>query len=165
MVVAARRQGERKALEGLVGHLRDENHAAHITAWSEDDPADPLSVDARIVIDGRDICGSRLERALLFGGVFAPGNEALQTPFAGLLRTTAYVFALLERGMNLGGCERPRDPRAISARWARPSNQHRRGSTVASPINLLTNDDSELTGTRLQRPMLTDWSSPLAISS
>ena len=40
----------------------------------------------------------------------------------------------------------------------------RRGSTVASPINLLTNNDSELTGTRLQRPMLTDWSSPLAIS-
>jgi hypothetical protein len=29
----------------------------------------------------------------------------------------------------------------------------------------LTNNDSELTGTRLQRPMLTDWSSPLAISS
>jgi hypothetical protein len=37
--------------------------------------------------------------------------------------------------------------------------------TTASPINLLTNNDSELTGTRLQRPMLTDWSSPLAISS
>jgi hypothetical protein len=37
--------------------------------------------------------------------------------------------------------------------------------TTASLINLLTNDDSELTGTRLQRPMLTDWSSPLAISS
>jgi len=115
MVVAARRQGERKALEGLVGHLRDENHAAHITAWSEDDPADPLSVDARIVIDGRDICGSRLERALLFGGVFAPGNEALQTPFAGLLRTTAYVFALLVHVMNLGGRERPRDaPRRLT---------------------------------------------------
>ena len=37
--------------------------------------------------------------------------------------------------------------------------------TTASPINLLTNNDSELTGTRLQRPMLTYWSSPLAISS
>jgi len=47
------------------------------------------------------------------------------------------------------------------------SNHRPRRSTVttASPINLLTNDDSELTGTRLQRPMLTDWSSPLAISS
>jgi hypothetical protein len=45
------------------------------------------------------------------------------------------------------------------------SNHRRRGSTATSPINLLTNDDSELTGTRLQRPMLTDWSSPLAINS
>jgi len=55
--------------------------------------------------------------------------------------------------------------RAMGARWARPSNHRRRGSTAASPINLLTNDDNELTGTRLHRPMLTDWSSPLAISS
>jgi hypothetical protein len=45
------------------------------------------------------------------------------------------------------------------------SNHRRRGSTTASPISLLTNNDNELTGTRLQRPMLTDWSSPLAISS
>ena len=55
--------------------------------------------------------------------------------------------------------------RAMGARWARPSNHPQRRSTTASPINLLTNNDSELTGTRLQRPMLTDWSSPLAISS
>jgi hypothetical protein len=53
----------------------------------------------------------------------------------------------------------------MGARWAKPSNQHRRCSTATLPINLLTNDDSELTGTRLHRPMLTDWSSPLAISS
>src|ERR1039458_5193708 len=48
-----------------------------------------------------------------------------------------------------------------------PSVLKTRGAqqTTASPINLLTNCDSELTGTRLQRPMLTDWSSPLAISS
>jgi hypothetical protein len=45
------------------------------------------------------------------------------------------------------------------------SNHRRCGSTAASPINLLTNNDSELTGTRLQRPMVTDWSAPLAISS
>jgi len=36
---------------------------------------------------------------------------------------------------------------------------------VTSTINLLTNDDSGLTGTRLQRPMLTDWISPLDMSS
>jgi hypothetical protein len=41
-------------------------------------------------------------------------EAALQTPFAGLLRTTAYVFSLLVRGMNLGGRERPRDARAMS---------------------------------------------------
>jgi hypothetical protein len=46
-----------------------------------------------------------------------------------------------------------------------PEVQCGRRSTAASPINLSTNNDSELTGTRLQRPMLTDWSSPLAISS
>jgi hypothetical protein len=53
----------------------------------------------------------------------------------------------------------------MDARWARPSNHRRRSSTATSPINLLTNNDSELTGTRLQRPMLTDWSSPLDMSS
>ena len=57
-------------------------------------------------------------------------------------------------------------PRLFRVLGASSTDAAERGcSTVASPINLLTNDDSELTGTRLQRPMLTDWSSPLAISS
>ena len=53
-MTATRRQWERKALEGLVEHLRNQNHVARITSWPENDPADPLSVDARIVIDGQE---------------------------------------------------------------------------------------------------------------
>ena len=53
-MTATKRQWERKALEGLVEHLRDQNHVARITSWPEDEPADPLSVDARIVIDGQE---------------------------------------------------------------------------------------------------------------
>ena len=97
MVVAARRQWERKALEGLVEHLRDQNHASRITAWPEDDPADPLSVDARIVIDGQE-WGADHQRI-----VYDPKHPAAEKAARKYLRPRLEELASRHRvGFNVG---------------------------------------------------------------
>jgi len=52
----------------------------------------------------------------------------------------------------------------MDARWARLriTSVWLDGGVADQPVD---DNDSELTGTRLQRPMVTDWSAPLAISS